>query len=69
MLPPTDAPVRTQVRAHGEWFGFQEFMIREGAEGPIEGAEVAGAATASPAPEAIDAIATASRSSSGPPTR
>ena len=29
VLPPTDEPVRTHVRARGEWFGFQEFMIRE----------------------------------------
>ena len=33
VLPPTDEPVRTHVRARGEWFGFQEFMIREGARG------------------------------------
>ena len=35
VLPPTDAPIRTHVRARGEWFGFQEFMIREG--GPRAG--------------------------------
>ena len=43
VLPPTDEPVRTHVRARGEWFGFQEFMIRERAAGPVEGVEVLGA--------------------------
>ena len=43
VLPPTDEPIRTHVRARGEWFGFQEFMIREGARGPVEGVEVLGA--------------------------
>ena len=43
VLPPTDEPVRTHVRARGEWFGFQEFMIRERALGPVEGVEVLGA--------------------------
>ena len=61
VLPPTDEPVRTHVRARGEWFGFQEFMIRERAAGPVEGVEVLGAAPATPAPEAIEAIASAER--------
>ncbi len=56
VLPPTDAAVRTHVRARGEWFGFQEFMIREGARGPVEGVEVLGAGPAAPCPEAIEAI-------------
>jgi len=64
VLPPTDEPVRTHVRARGEWFGFQEFMIREGAAGPIEGVEVLGAAPATP--EALEAIASASAVVIGP---
>ena len=43
-------PIRTHVRARGEWFGFQEFMIREGAQGPVEGVEVLGAGSAQATP-------------------
>jgi len=57
VLPPTDAPVRTHVRAGGEWFGFQEFMIRERAEGPVEGVEVLGATSAEVTGEVLDAVA------------
>src|SRR5665809_134021 len=32
VLPPTDTAIRTHVRARGDWFGFQEFMIGEGAD-------------------------------------
>ena len=46
VLPTTDEPVRTHVRARGEWHGFQEFMIRERAPGPVEGVEVRGAGPA-----------------------
>ena len=60
VLPPTDDKIRTHVRARGEWFGFQEFMIREGARGPVEGVEVLGAGPAAPSPEALEAIASAS---------
>ena len=56
VLPPTDAPVRTHVRARGEWFGFQEFMIRERAAGPVEGIEMHGAAAARATPEVLEAI-------------
>jgi len=66
VLPPTDAPVRTHVRARGRWFGFQEFMIREGGRGPVEGVEVLGAAPAAPCPEAIEAIGAASAVVIGP---
>jgi LPPG:FO 2-phospho-L-lactate transferase len=66
VLPPTDEPVRTHVRARGEWFGFQEFMIREGAEGPVEGVEVLGAGPAQPCPEALEAIASAGAVVIGP---
>ena len=66
VLPPTDAPVRTHVRARGEWFGFQEFMIREGARGPVEGVEVLGAGPATASPEVLEAIASASTVVIGP---
>ena len=43
VLPATDDPVRTHVRAAGRWWPFQEFMIRHGAQGPVEGVEFRGA--------------------------
>ena len=42
VLPMTDAPVRTRVLARGEWLDFQEFMIRERGEGPVDGVEYRG---------------------------
>ena len=59
VLPMSDAPVRTRVKAGGEWWPFQEFMIRRGGEGPIDAVELEGAAAASPPPEALEAIASA----------
>ena len=59
VLPPTDDPVRTWVLARGEWVPFQEFMIRQGASGPVEGVDFRGAKAAGAAPEALDALATA----------
>jgi LPPG:FO 2-phospho-L-lactate transferase len=59
VLVPSDDPVRTHVRAGGRWQGFQEFMIRERAAGPVEDVEFRGAESARPAPEVLDAIAAA----------
>jgi len=59
VLPMTDDPVRTQVRADGRWWPFQQFMIRRGGEGPVEGVELRGADFARPTPEALEAIAAA----------
>ena len=56
VLVASDDPVRTQVRARGAWHGFQEFMIRERAAGPVEDVAFRGAEGARPAPEALDAI-------------
>ena len=56
VLVPSDDAVRTQVRARGTWHGFQEFMIRERAAGPVEDVIFRGAEQARPAPEALDAI-------------
>jgi LPPG:FO 2-phospho-L-lactate transferase len=59
VLPMTDQPVRTRVLARGRWVAFQEFMIREGGEGPVDGVELQGIEAAR-APEAVlDAIARA----------
>jgi LPPG:FO 2-phospho-L-lactate transferase len=59
VVPPSDDPVRTWVRAHDEWRTFQDFMIRGRGEGPVEDVEFRGAATARPAPEALEALRTA----------
>jgi LPPG:FO 2-phospho-L-lactate transferase len=59
VLPMADEPVRTHVIANGRRLPFQEFMIVEGARGPIEAVEFAGAPTAAPTPEVLDALAAA----------
>lgn len=59
VLPMSDTPVRTRVRADGTWWPFQEFMIRRRAEGPVEDVRFDGIAEAAPPPEALDAIAAA----------
>jgi LPPG:FO 2-phospho-L-lactate transferase len=60
VLPMSDDPVRTWVRsATSGWCPFQEFMIRQRAEGPVEGLEFRGAEQAQPSDEAIARIARA----------
>jgi LPPG:FO 2-phospho-L-lactate transferase len=59
VLPASDDPVRTRVRAAGSWWAFQEFMIRHRAQGPVEGVEFEGAAGATVTPEVLDALASA----------
>jgi LPPG:FO 2-phospho-L-lactate transferase len=56
VLPPSDDPVRTWVRARGAWRPFQEFMVKERAEGPVEDVDVRGTASARPLPEALRAL-------------
>jgi LPPG:FO 2-phospho-L-lactate transferase len=57
VLPPSDDPLRTHVLARGTWLPFQEFMIREQAQGPVEGVDVRGADAAQPTPEVLAALA------------
>jgi LPPG:FO 2-phospho-L-lactate transferase len=59
VLPMSDGPVRTWVRAHGRTWPFQEFMIRAGGKGPIEDVDLRGAPAATPSDEVLAAIATA----------
>jgi LPPG:FO 2-phospho-L-lactate transferase len=54
VLVPTDDPLRTFITARGRERAFQEFMIRDRAQGPIEDVEYRGAAA--PAPEAVTAL-------------
>jgi LPPG:FO 2-phospho-L-lactate transferase len=57
VLPMSDDPVRTWVKVRGRWTPFQEFMIRDGAAGPIEDVAFRGAETAAPTAEVLGAIA------------
>jgi LPPG:FO 2-phospho-L-lactate transferase len=66
VVPMSDTPVRTHVRTPAGWRPFQEFMIQDSAEGPIEDVELRGIADAAPAPEALEAIAGADAILIGP---
>jgi LPPG:FO 2-phospho-L-lactate transferase len=59
VLPMTDHPVRTRVLARGHWAPFQEFMIRDRAEGPVDGLELQGIEAARATEAVLEAIATA----------
>jgi len=66
VLPMTDDPVRTWIRKDSRWIAFQEFMIRERGEGPIEDVQLRGAAEAQPTPEVLAALACAGTIVVGP---
>jgi LPPG:FO 2-phospho-L-lactate transferase len=66
VLPMSDDPVRTRVLANGQWWPFQEFMIKAGAAGPVEDIEIRGVRSARATPEVLDAIRTASAIVIGP---
>ncbi|HEY5344462.1 MAG TPA: 2-phospho-L-lactate transferase [Solirubrobacteraceae bacterium] len=57
VLPMSDDPVRTWIRTTTGWQPFQEFMIRQRAEGIVEGLEFRGAEQAQPSAEVLAAIA------------
>jgi LPPG:FO 2-phospho-L-lactate transferase len=59
VLPMCDAPVRTQVVNETGRHGFQEFMIRERAVGPVLGVELDGVDAARPTDAVREAIAQA----------
>jgi LPPG:FO 2-phospho-L-lactate transferase len=59
VLPMCDEPVRTQVRNPAGWRGFQEFMIRERAAGPVADVRLRGIEAARLTPEIETALATA----------
>jgi LPPG:FO 2-phospho-L-lactate transferase len=67
VLPMSDDPVRTWVRTGATgWRAFQEFMVRECAQGLIEGLEYRGAEQARPSAAALAAIERASTIVIGP---
>ncbi len=56
VLPMSDEPVRSRVTARGATWAFQEFMIVEGARGPIEAVEFEGADRARPTEAVLGAL-------------
>jgi LPPG:FO 2-phospho-L-lactate transferase len=59
VLPMSDQPVRTRVKARGAWSSLQEFLIRERAAGPVEDVEYCGAADSEPTAQVLEALAAA----------
>jgi LPPG:FO 2-phospho-L-lactate transferase len=66
VLPMSDAPVSTFVGARARMLPFQEFMILERAEGPIESVELRGLERAAPSDQVLEAIAAADAIVIGP---
>lgn len=59
VIPPSDDPIRTKVRAGDRWWDFQPFMIQRRGEGPVQDVRFDGAESASATPEALQALRTA----------
>lgn len=59
VLPMCDEPVRSEVRAQGRDWDFQEFMIVGRGQGPVEALAYRGAEAARPTPEVLEAVAAA----------
>jgi LPPG:FO 2-phospho-L-lactate transferase len=66
VLPMSDEPVTTEVTARGRRLPFQEFMIVERAEGPVEAVELLGLEAARPTGEALAVLAEAEAIVIGP---
>ena len=66
VLPMSDQPVSTWVSVRGRELPFQQFMIVERAEGPIEGIELRGLHRAPPSNAVLQAIAEADAIVIGP---
>ena len=56
VLPMSDEPVRTWVRARGAWHDFQTFMVRERGAGPVEDVAFRGAEAAEPTVAVLEAL-------------
>ena len=59
VLPVSDDPVRTWVRGTEGWRSFQEYMIRDRAQGPVEGLEFRGAEQAQASEHVLASIRSA----------
>ncbi len=56
VLPMSDEPVRTCVKARGTWSELQAWLIRERAAGPIEDIEFRGAEEAAPTAQVLESL-------------
>jgi LPPG:FO 2-phospho-L-lactate transferase len=56
VLPMSDDPVRTHIKATGRWWPLQEFLIGRRGDGPIEGVRFDGVDGARPAAAVLEAI-------------
>ena len=59
IMPMTNDPVRTRVRVDGTWIEFQEYFVGHHHAVTVEALDFSGTGTASPLPEAIDALESA----------
>jgi LPPG:FO 2-phospho-L-lactate transferase len=66
VLPMSDQPVSTWVGARGRTLPFQEFMILERAEGPVDTVELHGVDRAPPSDSVLEALAGAGAIVIGP---
>ena len=66
VLPMSDERVTTWIEARGRTLPFQEFMVAERAEGPIDGVELRGIDRAAPTDEVLQAVAEADAIVIGP---
>ena len=66
VLPMSDAPVATWIGVAGKMVPFQEYMIVEGAPGPIEAVELRGLERARPTDDVLAALAEAETIVIGP---
>jgi LPPG:FO 2-phospho-L-lactate transferase len=66
VLPMSDEPVATWVGARGRMLPFQEFMIAEGARGPVEHVELRGVEHARPSGAVLDVLQNAETIVLGP---
>jgi LPPG:FO 2-phospho-L-lactate transferase len=66
VLPMSDQPVRTRVRTPQGWRGFQQYLILDRADPPIEAIEFEGVEAAEPTEEVIEALGGAAAIVIGP---
>jgi LPPG:FO 2-phospho-L-lactate transferase len=66
VLPMSDQPVRTRVRTPEGWRGFQQYLILDRADPPVEAIEFEGVEAAAPTVEVIEALGGAAAIVIGP---
>lgn len=59
ILPMTNDPVATRIRASGEWLAFQEYFVRERHRVAVDAVEYVGVESAEPTPAVVEAIRSA----------